>query len=320
MTRSNGTRYQAFLRGSRTHGPGDFHHMARQTRDHQMTVARSSTFAVLCSLFAATMASAQSGSADLRYVGPFPDSVVFVTIDSISSTTSGLPTGDMNSSGIIHSTSSLTFAVSEGRNRVTARLHELTGQMSTPMGDMPLTARDLAPLELELTEKGPDAEEIFRMQISAPGGGNSPESLIGAQRALSGLVTLPGRVMLPGETWADTVLISPTFEGLNFDIEVVVHGTYEKDTTVAGRTLNMLRISTEMRLKSDGTVQGMKMTQDMTSASEEVVLWDPALRIPASRRGTAEVEMTTSMPDAGMSVTMNSTTRSHTVGSLASGE
>lgn len=283
-----------------------------------MNIARSSTLAVAYSLLAIGGASAQSGSADLRYAAPLPDSAVFVTIDSMSSTTSGLPTGDMSTSGHVRTTSSLAFSTAGDQHSVTARLHELSGSISTPMGAMPLNMRDVDPLELALTEKGPDPEELYRKQVTNLSG-SSPESLIGAQRALAGLLNLPGRVLQIGETWADTVQLSSTIEGLSFDMEVVLHGTYEKDTTVAGRTLNVLRLSTDMTMNSSGVVQGMNMTQDMTSAGEDTILWDSELRIPVWRQGTAEVNMTTNMPDAGMSLVMNSTTRSHTTGSVASG-
>lgn len=281
-----------------------------------MIRARSLALTIACSLFSVSAASAQSGGADLRYAAPLPDSAVFTTTDSMSTTTSGLPTGDMSSSGIVRTTSSLAFSAAANTHRVTARLHDLSGSISTPMGDMPLSTGAVEPMVLTVTEKGPDADELYRAQIEGVAG-STPASLIGAQRAMSGLLTLPGRVLQIGETWTDTVRLSPTVEGLSFEMEAVLHGTYEKDTTVAGRRLNVLRISTEMNMTSGGLVQGMSMTQDMTSLGEEKVLWDSALRIPVQRDGTAEVSMTTHMPDAGMSLIMNSTTRSHTTGSVA---
>src|SRR5690606_4991690 len=91
---------------------------------------------------------------------------------------------------------------------------------------------------------------------------------------------LPGRALSIGESWADTVRMSPEdaqlMEGFSVEMLIATRGTYTGDTIVDGRVLNILRITAEMKAKSSGTLQGMELAQDMTTTSEMTVLWDSA--------------------------------------------
>src|SRR5690606_29860227 len=112
----------------------------RRTYMHAAT--RTALVLSLLLTAAAASAHAQSGRADLRYVAPLPSAVLFTTIDTIESTMNGLPTGSMTTRGSLQSTSELRFDTGSGDVVVTATLKEMSGQMSSPMGSMPIDASE----------------------------------------------------------------------------------------------------------------------------------------------------------------------------------
>lgn len=252
-------------------------------------------------------------TADLRYRAPLPESVTYVTIDSMSMTMSGTPMGDMTTTTFVHSVNELTFAAAEGSPTVTAVLVELRGTSTSPMGNMPITAGNVPALTIRLTEKGPDPQDVAAKMAPSPDG-FSPGDVMGSAKAGSGLLTLPGRELTPGETWSDTVMMkmSPVSEGLKSETVIVTHGTYSGDTVQDGRTLNVLNIRTEMTIKMNGTVRGMAMTQQTTMNTDERILWDSTRHYSPSRDAAGEVRTEVSMTDQGMTLVTTGRTRTIT--------
>jgi hypothetical protein len=194
---------------------------------------------------------------------------------------------------------------------VTAVLREMEGSVSTPMGDMPMSVTDVAPVEMQIDETGVDPTYAVS-DVAPPLPGTSPGDLMGSARAVAGLLALPGREVALGETWTDTVRSSRPVGDLESDMVVVTHGTYTGDSILAGRLLNVLRISTEMTLRMQGTLQGMNMTQDMTTSTEERVLWDSSLHLPVSKDATGTFRSEISFTEQGMTMVTTGSTRSIT--------
>lgn len=256
-------------------------------------------------LLGATTAAAQ-GTADLRYVAPLPSTVVLTSVDSISSTMSGMPMGDLTSSGTVRTVTELRFRSGEGGTILTATLKELDGSMETPMGTVPMTSGEVEPVEARLAVTGLNPEEIMEGQAAAAL--SSPDA-ISSQRALSALLVVPGRQLKLGESWTDTTTMSPTVEGLDMAMTVITRGTYEADTVVDGRPLNVLRITSDMTTKTSGTVQGMDVSQDMTAKSQSRVLWDSARHMAVHNDATTETRMESFMAQQGVTLTMTGRTR-----------
>lgn len=262
--------------------------------------------AALC--LAATSAAAQ-GRADLRYVAPIPGVVVVTGTDSVSTTMSGMPMGDMTTTGYIRSVSELRFSSEADGLMLTGTLRELSGVMNTPMGEMPMNASAAEPVQVRLGARGPDPEELMKAQVAA-GMPNSPEDGLASQRALAALLMLPGRELRVGETWTDTTRLSPTIEGMQTDVTVITRGTYTGDTIVGGRTLNVLDITSEMTNRVSGSMQGMDMTQTMTAETRERVLWDSARHVALHRDGTSDIRSEIAVPAQGMTLNMKGRSRS----------
>lgn len=252
-------------------------------------------------LFAGTP-GVHAQQADLRYVAPLPEAIVFATLDTIESSITGLPTGDMTTSGVLESRSELRFTVSGDSIRAAARLLSLSGSMNTPMGNVPMTLGEMPPTEFMIGPAGPQQDEIAE-QTAAASMGSSPEQLLGTTRAFAGLVSLPARIVQVGETWSDTVTAAPdVVPGMSAEMTVIVHGTYTGDTIADGVTLNRIALTTEMKMNMAGNVNGMDMTQTMTTESEESVLWDSARRTLVHRDVTSRTTTDISMPQAAMRV------------------
>lgn len=276
---------------------------------HHCTTLAAVTFGLLI----AGAAHAQAGRADLRFAAPLPSSVLFTTTDSITNIVSGLPTGDMTTTGTMRSVSQLRFMPSDSGLTVIATLKELEGVTKTPMGDMPISMAEGEPIEFHLTESGPDPEQ-FAGDAPAGGMGASMEEVLGPARAMAGLLILPGRELRIGEIWVDTMRATPEIQdGLTVDITVVSRGTYASDSVLGDREVNVLRISTETTTKVSGPVQGMEINQDMTSQAEETVLWDSARHIPLHRDGVTTMTMDSHMVQYGVTITMTTRSRSITI-------
>lgn len=261
---------------------------------------------------AASSADAQQGTADLQYRAPIPASITYVTVDSAQTRISGLPTGDMTTTAHFRSVSDVSFAPADSGWQATISVTEFQGSTSTPMGDVPVNSSHMAPLTLTVTATGPSPEELIE---NPPAAGASPADRIGAARAFSGLLILPGRELTPGESWTDTIIMTPEIEGMRSEVTTITRGTYAADTIVDGTTLNVLRIVAEMRMTMSGTVQGMATTQNMTSTSEEQVLWDSARHYVAARDGSGTFRGETVVTDPGVTMVtmvMTGTTRSIT--------
>jgi hypothetical protein len=252
---------------------------------------------------------AQTGKADLRYRAPIPALITYVTIDSSQATVSGLPMGDMTTTSFIRAVSELSFAPVEGGFDVTAVLKELHGSTGTPMGSVPISATNVPPVTVRITEAGPDPEAVAG--IATPTAlGAAPGNMIGSTKALASLLALPGRELALGETWTDTVRMTPELEGVAAEVVTVTHGVYAADTVVNGRTLNVLRITSESNMTMTNTMEGMNIAQHLTMTTEARVLWDSSQHHPTSRDATARLRTETTMVERGMTMVMTGTTRS----------
>lgn len=271
---------------------------------------------VVFALLAAVPAAAQGRRADLRYVAPLPTAITFTTVDSIQNTIGGMPTGDMTTTGTMRTVDELRFAVRGDSVVVTAILKEMSGETTSPMGAVPMSVGERPPVELKIGPKGPDPIDRSGTSFQLPGVGAELGALLTSRMALARLVGVPGRALSVGESWVDTVRLSPEdpqpVAGFQLEMLVAIRGTYAGDTIVDGRTLNVLRIITEMTSKGSGTLQGMDMAQDMTMTSEATVLWDSALHVPLRSDAVAQSVVDSAVPGMGMTVRMEMRSRSIT--------
>lgn len=269
---------------------------------------------VLAALGAGLLAPAvhaQSGRADLRYVQPLPDSVAYASVDSVHNEMTGMGPG-MTISGVLRTVVDVRFATRGDTLFAQSALRQMTGSMSTPMGDMPIDLAAMEPMELRLGPEGPDWEEVLAV-LSDTDTGSDMMAAMGPARATAALIQLPGRVVELGETWTDTVDLRSKRAEAETSGFLILNGTYVSDTTVAGRTLNVLRITTTSESAMSAESPMGRVSGRSKETSEETVLWDSQLHMIVGRDAVTQSEGETDMPTGG---TMQMKSRGRSITSI----
>jgi len=227
----------------------------------------------------------------------------------------------MTTTGTIRTVDELRFAAGGDGVVVTAVVKQMSGEMASPMGTLPLSVEERPPVEFTLGPKGPVPIDRSGASFQVPGTGADVVDALTSRMAMARLVGLPGRALSAGEGWADTVRLAPEdpqpLEGFELEMLVAIRGTYARDTVVDGRTLNVLRIVTGVTTKGSGTIQGMDATQDMTSTSEATVLWDSELHIPVFTDAVVEMRAESVVSGLGVPIRMDGRSRSITSAEVA---
>jgi hypothetical protein len=223
------------------------------------------TLAALAVAIATPLAAQTAGRADLRYVADTPVSLSYATEEV---------------DGGVTMRSRLEMQLTPTDSGLLARFttHERTSSSGR-------TPRVPPPSEQILSARGPAIDRLSD---------NEMDNIFGA----GVLLILPGRVVQQGESWADTLRLAgpPALGGS--DMHMVVHGSYERDTVVDGRTLNVLRIRTNMTGEwTLSPVPDVRVTSTVSAGLDELVLWDSARHVMVVRDGEHRMEMHIRMPD-----------------------
>jgi hypothetical protein len=266
-------------------------------------------------LLALGCASAQerpASRADLRYTSPMPAKVSYLTVDSMQMLNTGLPTGDMTVNASVRSIVDIDITAAPAGVHMKAMLREFEGNVETPMGSMPFpdAAKAGTSTEFNVGIRGLDLKQSYEdaKQAGVPSS-MDVNALLGRSREIAPLLLLPGREVALKESWTDTVTHADSIEGVAFTVHMIVRGTYEGDTVVEGRTLNVLAFRNEMKMTSNGVVQGMAMQQITSTSSTERALWDSSQHLLISNHASAEMKMDMSLPGMG-NMTMTGTIKS----------
>jgi hypothetical protein len=177
------------------------------------------------------------------------------------------------------STLDMTFeAAAGGEMRVVALFRDLQARATNPMGP-----------PQEVNQDAIDGELIFTLTSLGEGTIVSvPEIDAEIQTFLSPSLTaltffprLPGRAVTAGDTWTDTINIDTEEGETSIEATSVVTYTAVGDTTVMGRSLLHVSMTSEDDRYVEGTQMGMDMSQEVVGTSEGWFLWDPVRRLPA---------------------------------------
>lgn len=112
---------------------------------------------------------------------------------------------------------------------------------------------------------------------------------------------LPGALVRPGAAWTDTVLVNEETAGTRAAVSDIVHSTWVRDTTVSGRTLNVITHATQRTLNISGTSEGVEIAQRLTGTASGVTLWDPSRSLIVERTETTDLSGTFDLPAMGIS-------------------
>jgi hypothetical protein len=183
--------------------------------------------------------------------------------------------------------------------RATVRITELSGAATNPMGPaVSVSTTDLPPGSAEVAVSRTGRFEL----VSAPDFSPNLRRVVSPPDFYRRFfMRLPAANVQRGGTWTDTVSVTETVEGLSSETQSIVTSTWERDTTVGGRALNVIvsRISTTAHVS--GTTDGVQIAQTLAGSGTATTLWDPVRRLIVQRTETGTSSGETDLPAMGIS-------------------
>jgi hypothetical protein len=195
-------------------------------------------------------------------------------------------------------TLALTYgAMQAGAIPVTVEYRSVEGRFTNPMsGSTALSPSDVpGPASLTVTATG----DVTIGQVPQM----TPAALqvLGTESTLKRLFQpVPGRAVTPGTTWTDTVSTVDENAGLRASTTSIIRSTLTGDTTIAGRSLRVIRVESDVSTQVAGSTQGFEIRQDLTGTSRGTAMWDPQLGALAQRTEIVSLSGTMAMPAMGM--------------------
>jgi hypothetical protein len=166
---------------------------------------------------------------------------------------------------------SIDFGTDPGGVRVTATLVDLDARMSDPLGPGPIVDESevAGPVVFTLDRRGsPTVQRVPEL------GAGAARFFTGAAIAHGFFPRLPGRVLAPGESWADTVSFEASEASSHTAVRTLWTYTAAGDTTVDGLDYLLVRARGETEQSSSGRVAGADFTQSVSGPVEGKFLWD----------------------------------------------
>jgi hypothetical protein len=111
---------------------------------------------------------------------------------------------------------------------------------------------------------------------------------------------MPGATVQPGAMWMDTISISEDNAGTKAEIRDIVTATFARDTTVNGKRLALLTLSSARTLNISGSNEGVQIAQKLAGTSTGRVLWDIERGVIVERTETSDLTGTFDLPQMGM--------------------
>lgn len=181
------------------------------------------------------------------------------------------------------------FSRSEDGVQVTLTVPEFSGRMSQPMG-APVTADEgdiRGALVFTLDRLG-DATLVSQPEVA-----DQAATFFGGRAlAYSFFPGLPGRPVVVGDTWTDTVRFSgPQGPGEVSTVTVLTY-TVTRDTVLAGRSVVRLDVAGTTEQSASGAIAGMSFDQSVRGDLEGFVLWDLTRAVMVERYAEADMRGT----------------------------
>ncbi len=274
---------------------------------------RATMGAALASVIACTACATAGGSAPAaptaapRVVAPAgtlltwgpqaPITATYRTNDSTKISVQAGPAGTIDITIGMNGTATLAFAPSGDSTRITAQFTEFGGEVKNSMGPtISVTRADISSASVLSIDKRGSVNVVQKATVS------SRMAQVGSAETIfrAMIARLPGRSVMKGESWVDTVTATDAREGISSKITSVVTSTYASDTTVDGRTLQVIRSTSANNLEIAGTTQGVEIAQKLAGNSQLTTLFDAQRRIAVERSEAGDMKGTMDMPAMGM--------------------
>ena len=176
-------------------------------------------------------------------------------------------------------TMEMSFAPAEGGGvRVTVLMTDLDATASNPMGPPQNVSEDAIDGELVFT-LSPTGHGTL---VSSPELDDEARSFVSPSViAATFFPRVPGRAVVAGDSWTDTVSIDADEGDSTIEAVSVITYTAVGDTTVMGANYLKVELTADDERLVEGNQMGMDMSQELSGSSEGWFLWDPVRRLPA---------------------------------------
>jgi hypothetical protein len=114
------------------------------------------------------------------------------------------------------------------------------------------------------------------------------------------IIRLPAGRVQRGAVWTDTIANSEDAAGMKSSVSDIVTSTWARDTTIAGRTLNVITHSTQRRLEVAGSSEGVQIVQKLSGTATGYTLWDAQRNLVVERSETTSLSGTFDLPAMGL--------------------
>lgn len=245
-------------------------------------------------VLASTLAACAGGAPALEYGMPSPSDVRYTLGDTTTVSISMMGQSlEMSQRGVVDY--AVSFSPAAAGVAVTMSVTDLEGSLTQPMG---------APIRIDED----DVSGVLVFSLDREGGvvvTETPEVAVEASQLVSGLAVahdffpgLPGRRVVAGDSWVDTVSYEGSEGGGERAETSVLRYTVVGDTALDGRQLLHITAAGTSESRAVLDVSGMRVTQVSEVEIEGHVLWDAEAGLMIERRTTAAGDGTASVPIA----------------------
>jgi hypothetical protein len=234
----------------------------------------------------------------LAYRVPTPASVSYAFTDTSGFAIQGGAIGNINVTINAAGSADITFAPATDGVEATIKITDFAGTMTnSATGAIPsATEADIEGVAvLTLTPRG------SATVVSLPKLGQNIQR-VGISNSFFRrfFARMPGATVQPGAMWMDTINIVEDNAGTKAEIRDIVTATFARDTTVNGRRLALLTLSSARTLNISGSNEGVQIAQKLTGTSAGRVLWDVERGVIVERTETSDLTGTFDLPQMGM--------------------
>jgi hypothetical protein len=245
-----------------------------------------------------TTAPIPAGTA-LAYVAPAaPLSLEYVFADSSSFNIQGGAIGDIKATTRSSGTASATYAANGSDLELRVRITDLAGSFTNSAmgGTTNATEADVTG-EAVLTVGPRGTMTVGQLPVSSRA---ASQIGMGAAFFRRFVIRLPAGQIQRGSSWTDTIATSEDATGMKSSVEDVVTSTWARDTTIAGRTLNVITHAIQRKLDISGSSEGVQIVQKLTGTAVGHSLWDSQRNIVVERFETTNLSGTFDLPAMGL--------------------
>ena len=242
---------------------------------------------------------AASPGVTLAYQATAPETLTYSFNDSSAFTISGGAIGDIRVSATSVGTVEAAVTPKETGLEMRMRVTDLEASASNSAMGATLNATESDVTGEAVVTVSPRGEHNIAQLPTISR--TAQQTGVGAAFFRRFVVRLPAEPVRVGSTWTDTINAVEESAGIRSSVTDIVTSTWVRDTTVNGRTLNVIAHSTQRTLDVSGNSDGVQISQKLSGTATGETLWDPERHVVAERYESMDLSGTFDLPAMGLS-------------------